>query len=281
MSASPETSQGAVAEARPKAVVSTGWLGPETVLGHSDDRKMGRAMITSMAVHGGLLALLITAFTVVPSQVLTQNDPLEYKVVYLPEVGPGGGGGGSPAPAPPKPIEIPKHQAPVTAPVEVARPVEPPPIPTMVAPIETTNALVPQASGTSVMSLAGYGGGGRGGGIGSGVGNGVGEGTGGGFGGGAYQPGNGVTWPTVLREERPKYTSDAMRAKIQGQVELEIIVLENGTVGDVRVTKSLDRSYGLDEAAKEAARRWLFKPGVRNGVPVATRVGLVLEFRLH
>lgn len=282
MSASPESTEGPAPAVRPAtAVVSSGWLGPETVLGHGDDRKIGRAMVTSMAIHGGLFALLITAFTVVPSQVLTQNDPLEYKVVFLPEVGPGGGGGGSPAPAPPRPVEIPKHKAPVTVPVEVPTPTAPPPIPTLVAPIETTAASVIQSSGNSSVSLAQYGGGGRGGGVGSGTGNGVGPGTGGGFGGGAYQPGNGVTWPTVLREERPKYTSDAMRAKIQGQVELEIVVLENGTVGDVRVTKSLDRNYGLDEAAKEAARKWLFKPGVREGLPVATRVGLVLEFRLH
>jgi protein TonB len=72
-----------------------------------------------------------------------------------------------------------------------------------------------------------------------------------------------------------------MRAKIQGQVELEIVVLENGTVGEVRVTKSLDRTYGLDQAAMDAARKWVFLPGKREGVAVATRVGLVLEFRLH
>ena len=128
--------------------MSSGWLGPDTVLGHADDRKIGRAMVTSLAIHGGLLALVITAFTVVPAQVMTQTDPLEYKVVFLPEVGPGGGGGGSPAPAPPKPVEIPKHKAPVTMPVEVPTPAIPPPIPTLVAPIETTAASVIQSSGT-------------------------------------------------------------------------------------------------------------------------------------
>jgi len=264
------------------AISATGWLGADGVYSRADDRKLGRAMGTSLLIHGGLLAVVIALYAVVPQSVIDQVIPLEFKLAFVPKAGPGGGGGGSPAPAPAKKTEIPKTQAPAPIPVEAPKPVvEPPPIPTLVAPI-TTASTVLQASGTNMISLAQYGGGGRGGGIGSGTGNGVGPGTGGGFGGGAFAPGNGVTWPEVRWEEKPKYTSDAMRAKIQGQVELEIIVREDGTVGEVRVVKSLDRTYGLDQAAMEAAKKWRFKPGVdKNGLPVPTRVGLVLEFRLH
>ena len=271
----------AEAERARGALSAAGWLGAEDVSAMPEDRKLGGAFGTSLLIHGGLLALLIAVFGVVQQQVFDREPALEFKVAFVPQVGPGGGGGGSPAPAPAKKMEIPKTKAPVTIPVEAPKPVEPPPVPTLVAPIQTTASTVLQASGSNVISLAQYGGGGRGGGVGSGPGNGVGPGTGGGFGGGAYQPGNGVSWPSIVREEKPKYTSDAMRAKIQGQVELEIVVLENGTVGDVRVTKSLDRTYGLDQAAMEAARKWVFLPGKREGVAVATRVGLVLEFRLH
>jgi protein TonB len=261
------------------AVVSSGWLGPQSVYGRPDDRKIGRAMATSLVLHGGLLVGLVVAFTVVPAQVLTQQEPVIYNVVYLKDPGPGGGGGGSPAPAPPRKVEIPKHKAPTPVPVAIPKPAEP--LPTLVASIETTNAALLQASGTSSISLVPVGGGGRGGGVGSGQGNGIGEGTGGGFGGGAYAPGNGVTWPEVLIEVKPKYTPDAMRAKLMGAVELEIIVNEDGKVSNVRVTKSLDRPSGLDDAAMEAARKWVFKPGKKDGKPVPTRVGLVLEFRLH
>jgi protein TonB len=259
--------------------VSSGWLGPQSIYGRSDDRKIGRAMATSLLLHGGLLVGLIVAFAVVPAQVMTQQDPVIYNMVYLKDPGPGGGGGGSPAPAPPRKVEIPKHQAPAPVPVPVPKPAEP--LPTLVASIETTNAALLQASGTSSISLVPVGGGGRGGGVGSGQGNGVGAGTGGGFGGGAYAPGNGVTWPEVLIEVKPKYTPDAMRAKLMGAVELEIIVNEDGKVTNVRVTKSLDRPSGLDDAAMEAARKWVFKPGKKDGKPVPTRVGLILEFRLH
>jgi protein TonB len=269
----PDTARGALS--------ASGWLGADGVYSHDDDRKLGRALTTSFAIHGGLFTLLVAILAVAPQQIFDRPEPLEYKVAFVPQVGPGGGGGGSPQPAAPKKLEIPKTKAPVSVPVPVPIPVEPPPVPTLVAPIQTTSAAVLQSAGTNLISLAAYGGGGRGGGVGTGTGNGVGPGTGGGFGGGAFQPGNGVSMPAVVREEKPKYTSDAMRAKIQGQVELEIIVLENGTVGDVRVTKSLDRTYGLDQAAMDAAKKWLFRAGEREGVKVATRVGLVLEFRLH
>jgi TonB family protein len=94
-------------------------------------------------------------------------------------------------------------------------------------------------------------------------------------------PSAGVLWPSVIREVSPSYTPEAMRAKIMGTVELEIVVAADGTVGAARITKSLDSTYGLDRAALIAARYWLFAPGTRAGVPVPTRVVLMLEFRLH
>jgi len=215
----------------------------------------------------------------VPTQVLTKTDPLQYNVVFLKDPGPGGGGGGNPTPAPPKKLEVAKHEAPAAVPIPVAVPVDPPP--SLVAPIETTSATLMQAAGKNSVSLATWSGGGTGTGLGEGKGNGVGPGTGGGFGDGAYAPGNGVTWPVDILQVKPKYTPDAMRAKLQGAVELEIVVLPDGTVGDVRVVKSLDRASGLDDAAVDAAKKWRFKPGMKDGKPVATKVLMSLEFRLH
>jgi TonB family protein len=103
----------------------------------------------------------------------------------------------------------------------------------------------------------------------------------GGFGAGAYRPGSGVSWPTVVREAKPIYTDEARTAGIQGSIELEIVVLPDGTVGPVRVVKSLDARSGLDSEAIRSARQWAFKPAQLGGQPVASVVGLVLEFRLH
>ena len=266
------------------AVVSSGWLGPNSTFGQTENntKRSVNAMITSLAVHGGLLALVIFVLTVVPDKIMPPADSVVFleNVVYPPEQGKGGGGGGSPAPAPKQKMEVPEHKPPVEIPVPTPTPGDPPPV-SLIAPIQTNTTALLQSSGTSSVSLAALGGGGSGGGMGTGRGAGVGEGTGGGFGGGAFEPGNGVSFPTVLKEVKPIYTPDAMRTKMQGMVTLEIIVKEDGTVGDVRVVKSLDRASGLDAAAIQAAKQWLFKPGLKDGKPVATRVILELEFRLH
>ena len=94
-------------------------------------------------------------------------------------------------------------------------------------------------------------------------------------------PGQGATNPVVLHEEKPTYTQDAMRAKIQGVVEVEAVVLASGLVGEVRIHKSLDRVFGLDQEALAAARKWRFRPATYNGQPVPFKVIIQLEFRLH
>ena len=95
-----------------------------------------------------------------------------------------------------------------------------------------------------------------------------------------YKPGRGLTLPSVVKEVKPAYTPEAMQQKIQGSVWLHIVVLPDGTVGDIEVTRSLDAEYGLDREATKAARPWLFKPGTKDGKPVAVQVTLELTFTL-
>jgi TonB family protein len=122
---------------------------------------------------------------------------------------------------------------------------------------------------------------GTGSGIGPGTGSGLGPGSGGGTGGGVYRPGNGVVLPRLIREVRPNYTSDAMRAKIQGVVVLECVVRPDGSVGDVQVIRSLDSTFGLDQEAISAAKKWRFAPGTRQGEPVPVLVSIELTFTLR
>ena len=122
---------------------------------------------------------------------------------------------------------------------------------------------------------------GTGTGAGPGRGSGLGPGSGGGFGGGIYNIGNGVTSPVVVYDPKPKYTADAMRAKVQGIVEMSAVVMPDGTVTDVQITRSLDQSFGLDEEAKRTARLWKFRPGTLKGEPVPVRIRLELTFNLR
>jgi TonB family protein len=90
-----------------------------------------------------------------------------------------------------------------------------------------------------------------------------------------YKPGDGVSLPVVVAEYKPSYTREAMQQGIQGSVWMDIVVSETGDVTDVKVSKSLDAEYGLDNEAVAAAYRWKFKPGMKDGKPV--RVGVVVE----
>ncbi len=117
--------------------------------------------------------------------------------------------------------------------------------------------------------------------MGPGDGNQLGEKDGPGTGDEGWSPGKGVSWPRLVREVKPNYTPDAMRAQVEGMVELEILVLADGSVGRVNIVRSLDARFGLDQEAINAVRRWRFDPGRQSGKAVATRVGVELSFNLR
>ena len=90
-----------------------------------------------------------------------------------------------------------------------------------------------------------------------------------------------VTAPKLIRETKPRYTDDATRAKIQGVVHVEVVVKTDGTVGDTRVTRSLDKEFGLDRRAVEAVKEWRFVPGQKDGVAVPVLVEIELTFTVR
>lgn len=96
-----------------------------------------------------------------------------------------------------------------------------------------------------------------------------------------YEPGGAVSWPKPIKTVDPQYTDAAKQAGIQGVVRLRAVVEPDGHVDRIRVTKSLDSVYGLDQAAIEAASRWKFSPATKDGKPVRVWIEMELEFRLH
>jgi protein TonB len=248
-------------------------------------RGLGGATVAWLAVAA--LYLLVVRFgpdtvrqAIVPEQ-LTD-------LVWLPAPGPGGGGGGgNQQPDPPKPMEVPARQQQVSVP-------PPPPEPTLVPrvediPTETLNIPAQLQASAADLTIGApllnppttSTGSGTGSGVGPGRGSGLGPGSGGGTGGDVFRAGNGVEWARPLSRVSPQYTADAVRAKVQGVVQLECVVLATGSVGDCEVTRSLDRPFGLDQEAIRAARQWRFQPGTRQGRPVATFVTIELEFSLR
>jgi TonB family protein len=91
----------------------------------------------------------------------------------------------------------------------------------------------------------------------------------------------GVTLPKLLSEVKPKYTPEAMQAKIEGTMTMTAVVDTDGTTGDIKVTKSLDAKYGLDKQAVAALSQWRFKPGLKDRKPVPVRVTVEMRFTLR
>jgi protein TonB len=95
-----------------------------------------------------------------------------------------------------------------------------------------------------------------------------------------YTPGNGVSLPEIVKKVNAGYTEDAKQNRIEGNVGLGAVVLADGKVGDVAVEESLDSIYGLDKNAVAAMKQWVFKPGVKDGKPVAVRIHVQMAFTL-
>jgi protein TonB len=88
----------------------------------------------------------------------------------------------------------------------------------------------------------------------------------------------GVVAPVATKAVHPAYTREALEARIQGTVGLDAVVLDDGTVGDVTVTKPLDD--GLDQQAVKAMKQWQFKPGTKDRKPVPVLVSVTMSFSL-
>jgi TonB family protein len=270
--------------------------GPPEVhfLFEQQEKRLGGALGASVVSHIVFVVLALLIVRLVPDRtgeaVLPERNNAE--IVWLAEAGPGGGGGGgNQSPEPPKLAELPgqeKITVPAVKPPEpTPEPVdaeEPPLEPQLNIPAQTMAAATTTAPGvieSSAASASASTGSGTGTGAGSGSGSGLGEGSGGGTGGGVYRIGSGVEAPRLIRSVRPNYTSEAMRAKVQGLVRLEGVVRPDGSVTDVRVTRSLDPVFGLDEEAVKAARQFRFAPGTRFGEPVSVLVSFEIEFTLR
>ena len=91
---------------------------------------------------------------------------------------------------------------------------------------------------------------------------------------------SGITLPKVVSEVKPRYTAEAIRARIEGTVTMTTVVRTDGKPSDIEITKSLDTEHGLDDQAIAALRQWQFEPGRKDGKPVSVRVTIEMRFSL-
>lgn len=254
-----------------------------------------------MISHATLLLCLMLAFHETSEHGSTASTPADLsaltQLVWIPVSGAGGGGGGG-GNQTPEPSRRLQRSGPdrVTTPAVRASLVElrepaPEPERAIVVPtlsLAAESLILPGAMDRASFSIESLGPGtlggadtGRGGGNGPGDGVGFGPGKRENFSGGANGPGAKLVMPTVIRDVKPRYTTEAMRARVQGAVVVRAIVQADGTVSDVQVVRSLDPVFGLDQEAVRAATQWRFRPALMAGQPVPMAITIELVFNLR
>jgi protein TonB len=87
--------------------------------------------------------------------------------------------------------------------------------------------------------------------------------------------------PTPINPIAPEYPAELKKTGIEGIVLLEVEVFKDGSVGVIKVVKTLLKDpCKFAEAAVCAVKQWKFKPGKSGGKPIDTTVTIPIEFSL-
>lgn len=84
----------------------------------------------------------------------------------------------------------------------------------------------------------------------------------------------------VYLEQHLKYPKKARKAKIQGEVLVDFLVLENGQLTDIKVIESLEPTLDA-EAVRVVKSMPAWQPGTRAGKPASVRYTLPVRFSLR
>jgi protein TonB len=86
----------------------------------------------------------------------------------------------------------------------------------------------------------------------------------------------GVSAPVLTYSVQPEFSEDARKSKFSGNVQVYVIVDEQGRPTHVRIARGV--GMGLDEKAVEAVRQYKFKPAMQNGKPVKVDLYIDVNF---
>lgn len=84
--------------------------------------------------------------------------------------------------------------------------------------------------------------------------------------------------PQRVQQVPPRYPPLAQRARVEGDVLLEVAIGKTGDVIDVKVLRGL--SHGLGDAAAEAVWKWKYRPATIDGQPVESTINVTVSFKL-
>lgn len=90
----------------------------------------------------------------------------------------------------------------------------------------------------------------------------------------------GVIGPVPEKAPPVQYPPAALRQRVEGTVELNVLVDEKGTVADVQIVTGTGGRSGLDEAALDNVKRRHYRPATKDGIPVKVWVPVRVQFKL-
>lgn len=91
---------------------------------------------------------------------------------------------------------------------------------------------------------------------------------------------SGVISPVVDKNPALQYPPIALRQRVDGTVELNVLVDEKGNVTDAQVVQGAGGKAGLNEAAIDNVKRRKYRPATKDGVPVKVWVPVRVVFKL-
>jgi len=86
-----------------------------------------------------------------------------------------------------------------------------------------------------------------------------------------------VVLPVLLQSVKPAYPRIARLARVQGDVEIEAVVGEDGKIIELTVVSGHPL---LIESAAESVRKWRYSPAILHGVAVKSHVKILVRFQL-
>lgn len=95
---------------------------------------------------------------------------------------------------------------------------------------------------------------------------------------GVKRVGGNFTPPSKTAHVSPIYSDEALRARVQGVVIVEVRIEADGKILHARILRSIPM---LDQAALDAVRQWEFTPTLQDGSPVPVLMTMTVQFSLQ
>lgn len=91
--------------------------------------------------------------------------------------------------------------------------------------------------------------------------------------------GGGLEIPVPEKKPEPEFTSEALQDKVKGLVQVKMVVGTDGLPRRITIRQPL--GYGLDARVVKNIGRYRFKPGMKDGKPVAVEVVVNQQFDMY